>query len=210
MLVKVPGSGSAGSGLRRRTDQHLDSKGGGVGFPRNLSWRNQYRVQITANQLSRFLPQIKIPKSSPCNPDLAFNGSAVCPLQWPLVSGESYLGILLCDIQVLELNLTKVGDGPPAPCLWICRAPLMRIRSRLRPETDYHCGMSFLQLLDLVAVPTDELGDLASVRACPQCLPAEWHTMSSCWVASTTGVLQRPRAIGSHWGVWSDTWQYAI
>ena len=67
----------------------------------------------------------------------------------------------------------------------------MRIRSRLRPETDYHCGMSFLQLLDLVAVPTDELGDLASVRACPQCLPAEWHLLlGSCRDHELLGVTE--------------------
>ena len=30
------------------TDQHLDSKGGGAGSPRNLGWRNQYStVQIS-------------------------------------------------------------------------------------------------------------------------------------------------------------------
>ena len=31
----------------------------------------------------------------------------------PLESGESYLGMLLCDIQVLELNLTEGANGVP-------------------------------------------------------------------------------------------------
>ena len=39
---------SAAAALAAGTDQHLDSKGGGAGSPRNLGWRNQYStVQIS-------------------------------------------------------------------------------------------------------------------------------------------------------------------
>ena len=44
----------------------------------------------------------------------------------PLESGESYLGMLLCDIQVLELNLTEGANGVPTHCLRVGKAFLWR------------------------------------------------------------------------------------
>ena len=106
-------------------------------------------------------------------------------------SGESYLGILLCDIQVLELNLTEEGDGPPTPCMRICRALLLKDSARgcgldlttTMKSPFYNCLSWKLSLLV-------NLGTyLASVRACLQCLPAEWHLLlGSCRDHGTLGV----------------------
>ena len=60
-------------------------------------------------------------------------------------SGDSYLGKLLCDIQVLELSLTVGVDGLPTPCrrigkafLWTVEEPVQGSASALDLATCHH------------------------------------------------------------------------
>ena len=48
-----------------------------LGFPWNLGWRNQYRVQITATKCPRFPLQFKSPKSSASYPGSTLGSSAI-------------------------------------------------------------------------------------------------------------------------------------
>ena len=100
---------SAAAALAAGTDQHLDSKGGGAGSPRNLGWRNQYRVQITATKCPRFPLQFKSPKSSASYPGSTL-GSSEMYNPWSQVNHT--LACLLCYIQVLELIVAGEEYGP--------------------------------------------------------------------------------------------------
>ena len=80
-----------------------------LGFPWNLGWRNQYRVQITATKCPRFPLQFKSPKSSASYPGSTLGSSAMYN-PWSQVNHT--LACLLCYIQVLELIVAGEEDGP--------------------------------------------------------------------------------------------------